>query len=149
FSTPARMLPAKPASSSQKPTPSDCRHGAAAHAIRSAQPVDRPPAVRGSAALTARQLGGGNHPQLPAALPASERQKENWPPGCLGASLSCGSCGAPRCGVKCGALGAASPTIICHSHAKRQRPTGVSESVLQLFRVSAQLRGNVRSNAAC
>ena len=31
---------------------------------------------------------------------AASRQKENWPPGCLGASLSSGGSGVPRCGVK-------------------------------------------------
>jgi hypothetical protein len=46
--------------------------------------------------------------------------------------------------VKSGALGAASAAIICHPDEKHQRGTGVSKSVLQLFRVSAQLRGNVR-----
>ena len=101
---------------------------------------------RAAGGLRARRQGQLRGCDLPAGqlLCPSERQNENWPPGCLGASLSNGSVGVPRCGVKSGAPGAASPAIICHPHEKRQRRTGVSKSALQPFRASAQLRGNGR-----
>ena len=40
----------------------------------------------------------GRRQRRRCATPA--RQNENWPPGCLGASLSSRGSGAPRCGVK-------------------------------------------------
>ena len=73
------------------------------------------------------------------ARSACLRPKENWPLGCCGASLSNGSGGVPRCGVKSGAPGAASyGNHVAIRTRKRQRRTWCEQK--RAATVSAFLR---------